>query len=89
MGSPSTGPDRVAVAQVSAIVAKYEMQMSKPIASKRIPWGWEGEFVVCFPLPELSVAVQAAFVDDVKTTIRSHMVKIEENVICGTKTLHP
>ncbi len=82
-GSICCGTDENAVTQIAEIISKYERQITKPIVSQKVHWGFEGEFTLCFTLTELSAPMQDAFVSDVRTTVTSSRVKIEENIGSG------
>lgn len=84
-GSICCGTDMQAHKQLSGIIAKYEQKIGKSIVAKRINWGKEGEFTLCFTLTELGVpteTIQQSFVNDVRAAIRSNLVRIEEDVAC-------
>jgi|SRR6266850_8322844 len=81
-GSICCGTDPNARQQLSGIISQYEQQIRTPIVSKKLWWGIEGEFTLCFTLSELSAPLQEALVSDVRARVRSKHVKIEENVVC-------
>ena len=82
-GSICCGPDREAAAQLAEVVSKYERHIDKPIESKKLRWGKEGDFSLCFKLSELSPSMQMSFVNEVRAAVRSTSVKIDEHVVCA------
>lgn len=82
-GSLCCGPDGNAMRQLSEVVAKYEKQIAKPIVSKIVHPGLEGETTFCFQLSELSSETQVDFVSEIRTVSRTGRVKIEENAPCS------
>ena len=82
-GSVCCGTDGNAIARLTDVISSYERKIGRPIGSKRVYWGLEGEFTQCFLLVELDGPMRTRFVSDVRAAVQSATAKVEENVSCS------
>ncbi len=77
------GTDGAAMEEVFRIVAQHERALGVPLRHHRASWGREGEFDACYPLERLSETDRQALITELRTTVRSERVDIEEDFPCS------
>lgn len=81
--SIGAGTDGAAEGEVLRIIARHGRALGVPLRHHRTPWGREGEFDACYPLEGLSEADRQALVAELRATVRSERVSVEEDFPCS------
>jgi hypothetical protein len=81
--SQCCGTDIASAQQLSDVISEFEKKLSIKLAFEHVWWGKEGEYNQCFKLEGMNDKMKAVFIAQVKSSITSKLVRIEENIACS------